>query len=175
MGKYNGAKHDAAPERNKRNKLKFILIVCGALVVQGATAQDNRLLFHYSRYKEVIYNVGDVISFRTKGSEEKVTWRITEITDTTIMSGERSLAPYKIGAMYVDQKTKIFFPFRFKYMPILIGGGVAYFLIDSFNSKEINRSAVIVSTSMVGAGLIAGLLIKPYIKLKPGRKLVILR
>lgn len=138
-------------------------------------AQDNRLLFHYSRYKEAIYNVGDVISFREKGSKQKFTWQITEITDSTIVSGRRSLAPHKIGAIYVDAKSKIFFPFRFKYRNILLAGGVAYLLLDLVNSKEIDRSTVIVSSSMLAGGVLSGLLIKKYIKLKPGRKLVILR
>jgi len=138
-------------------------------------AQDNRLLFHYSRYKEAIYTVGDVISFREKRSKEKITWQITDITDSTIVSGERSILLHKIGAMYVDQKSKIFFPFRYKYKYILIGGGVSYFLINWFNSKEIDHPSTIISVSMVSAGVIAGLLIKDYIKLKPRRKLVILR
>ncbi|MEJ0029936.1 MAG: hypothetical protein WDO15_06030 [Bacteroidota bacterium] len=60
--------------------------------------------------QDVIYNVGDVIAFRTKGSKEKVTWQITEITDSTIVSGGQSIAPYKIGAMYVDQKSIDLFP-----------------------------------------------------------------
>jgi len=145
------------------------------IIAQTIVAQDNRLLFHYARYKEGIYSVGDVISFREKGSKEKITWQITDITDSTIVFGDRSIAPYKIGAMYVDAKSKIFFPFRFKYAYTLMAAGVAYLLIDAFNSKEFDRNTIIISASMVGAGIIARLLIKDYIKLKPGRKLVILR
>ena len=155
--------------------MKLILTVCLTLVVGSAIAQDNRLLFHFKRYKEAIYNVGDVISFRTKGSKEKITWQITDITDSTIVSGDRSIEPYKIGAMYVDKKSRQFFFLRYKYRPILLAAGIGYFLIDTINSKEVDPTTVIISSSMVGAGIIAGLLIKPYIKLKPGRKLVILR
>jgi hypothetical protein len=156
--------------------LKSVTAACLLLFIsQTIVAQDNRLLFHYSRHNEAIYYMGDVISFRTKGSTEKTTWPITDITDSTIVSGDRFIEPYKVGAIYVDQKSKIFFPFRYKYRFVLIGGGAGYFILDTINSREIDRSAVIISTSMIAAGVIAGFLIKDYIKLKRGRKLVILR
>lgn len=155
--------------------MRLLATFCLLFIVQTMVAQDKRLLFHYSRYKEVIYYVGDVISFRVKGSKEEITWPITGITDSTIVSADRSIEPNKIGAIYIDRKSKIFFPFRFKYRPYLIAAGSAYFLIDAINSKQIDRSTVIVSSSMIGAGAILGLIIKDYIKLKPPRKLVILR
>jgi hypothetical protein len=168
--------NDVVAERNKRNLVRPIpLIICLTLVLQSAVAQDNRLLFHYSRKREAIYDVGDVISFRLKNSKEKITWQITGFTDSTIVSGDRSIAPHKIGAMYVDQKSKIFFPLRYQYKYYLTAAGVGYFLIDGINSKEIDRSTLIVSGTLIGAGVLSAVLIKDYMKLKPGRKLVILR
>lgn len=155
--------------------MRILATICLLFVVQTMVAQEKRLLFHYSRYKEVIYYVGDVISFRLKGSREEITWPITGITDSTIVSADRSIEPNKIGAIYVDRKSKIFFPFRFKYSPYLMAAGGAYFAIDAINSKHINRSTVIISSSMIVAGALLGLIIKDYVKLKPPRKLVILR
>ena len=155
--------------------MRLLATCCLLFVAQTMVAQDNRLLFHYSRHKEATYYVGDVISFRVKGSKEETTWPITGITDSTIVSGNRSIAPHKIGAIYVDDKTKIFFPFRDKYSPYLIAAGGAYFAIDAINSKNIDRSTVIISSSMIASGAILGIIIKDYLKLKPGRKLVILR
>ncbi|MEI9921286.1 MAG: hypothetical protein WDO14_21250 [Bacteroidota bacterium] len=155
--------------------MRVILLAGLTLTIINASAQQNRLLFHYSRNYEAIYNINDIISFRLKGSEEKITGEITDITDSTIVFSDRAIEPHKIGVIYVDQKTKIFFPFRYKYKFILIAGGIGYFLIDSINNKEIDRTTVIISTSAVVTGVVAGFLIKDYIKLKPGRKLVILR
>jgi len=143
--------------------------------VRPAFAQDNRLLFHYSRYKDVVYNIGDVITFRVKGSKEKHTWQITEITDSTIVYVDKTIAPHRISHLYIDKKLKILFPFRDKYAPYLLIGGLGYFLIDGVNSKEIDRSNLIVSGSMLGAAVLSKILIKDYIKLKHPRKLVILR
>lgn len=91
------------------------------------------------------------------------------------MSGDRSIAPHKIGALYVDAKTKILRPIRSQYKYYLTAAGNAYFLIDWGNSGEIDGSTIIVSGTFIGAGVLSATLIKDYIKLKPGRKLVILR
>ncbi len=138
-------------------------------------AQDNKLLFHYSRYKEAIYTTGDAVSFRIKGSKEKMTWQITAITDSTIVSGDESIAPQKISHIYIDKKSIIWFAFRYKWTRLFLFAGAGYFLIDWANSGEIDRSNVIISGSLLGAALISKLVIKKYIPLKRGRKLVILR
>jgi len=155
--------------------LKIPATICFLFILHTAVAQDNQLLFHYSRYKEVIYSVGDVISFRLKGSTEKKSWQITEITDSTIVFASESIAPHKIGYVYVDKKSKIWFPFRFKYANIFLAAGAGYFLIDWANSGEIDSSTVIISGSLVAAGVISKIFIKDYLKLKGSRKLVILR
>jgi hypothetical protein len=144
-------------------------------IVQTSVAQDNRLLFHYSRYKDVIYDVGDVISFREKGSKQKVTWQITEITDTTIVSGKEAISPFRIGAIYSDRRIRSMLPFRDKVSYILIGAGVVMITLDVLNSKEFDRQVATTAAVMIGGGVLAKTLIKNCIRLKPGRKLVILR
>ena len=155
--------------------MKILTTLALLTVVNSSFAQEKRLLFHYSRHKEVVYNIGDVISFQRKGSKQKITWQISNITDSTIMSGDRSIAPYKIGALYVDAKTRMIRPLRNQYKYYLTAAGIGYFLIDWGNSKEIDSSTIIVSGTFIGAGVLSAILIKDYIKLKPGRRLVILR
>ena len=154
---------------------KVLTTLVFLIVVHTSFAQEKRLLFHYSRHKEAIYYIGDVISFQRKGSKQKITWQISNITDSTIVSGDRSIATYKIGAMYVDAKTKMLRPLRDQYKYYLTAAGIGYFLIDWGNSKEIESSTIIVSGTFIGAGILSAILIKDYIKLKAGRKLIILR
>lgn len=161
--------------RVNQNSLKALITIIFLIVVHTAFAQEKRLLFHYSRHKEVVYYIGDVISFREQGSKQKTTWQISNITDSTIVSGDRSIAPHKIGALYVDAKTKMLRPIRYQLKYYLTAAGIGYFLIDSINSKEIDSSTIIVSGAFVGAGILSAVLVKDYVKLKPGRRLVILR
>lgn len=155
--------------------MKLLLTIAASCMLLVASAQENTLLFHYNRYKEATYNVGDVISFRIKGNEEKITWQITEITDSKIVSRDQSIAPHEIRHIYVDEKSRIWFPFRFKWTRILLFSGVGYFLIDWANSGEISPGTLVVSGTLLGASLISKIIIKKYIKLEGGRKLVILR
>jgi hypothetical protein len=155
--------------------LKALTTLVFLIVVHNSFAQERRLLFHYSRHKEVIYYIGDVISFQRKGSKEKITWQISNITDSTIVSRDRSIAPYKIGAVYVDAKTKMLRPIRYQCKYYLTAAGIGYFLLDWGNSKEIDGSTIIVSGTFISAGILSAVLIKDYIKLKPGRRLTILR
>jgi hypothetical protein len=143
--------------------------------MQFAVAQDNELLFHYNRYKEHIYKVGDVISFRIKGNVEKHTWQITNLTDSTIVSGERSIEPHQISHIYVDKETLQFFAFRYKWARLFFFAGVGYAAIDLVNRHELDRNMALISGSLLGASLLCTIIIKEHIELKHGRKLVILR
>ncbi len=138
-------------------------------------AQDNRLLFHYNRHKEHVYNVGDVISFRIKGSKEKHTWQITDLTDSTIVSGEKLTEPHKISHIYIDKHTKQFFAFRYKWSRLFLFAGVGYVALDAVNRRQLDKNTAIISGSLLAAALITRIVIKDYIKLKRPRKLVILR
>jgi hypothetical protein len=100
-------------QRNKGSCLKILVTLVFLIVAQASFAQEKQLLFHYSRHKEVIYRIGDVISFQRKGNKQKISWQISDITDSTIVSGDRSIAPYKIGAVYVDAKVKMLRPIRY--------------------------------------------------------------
>ena len=155
--------------------MKPIITTLLVVLLQTAVAQDNRLLFHYSKHKEEIYSVGDVISFRMNGSDEKQSWEITGITDSTIVSGEKSIKPHEITHLYIDKKTRAFFAFRYKYSKLFMYAGAGYFLLDVLNRGEVDKNTVIISGSLLGAAVLAKVLIKDYIKLKRPRKLVILR
>lgn len=155
--------------------MKGISALLFFFMIESAIAQDNKLLFHYSRHKEAVYNPGDVISFRLRGSKEKITKEITEVTGSTVIFGLDTIAPAKITHVYVDKKSKAWFAFRYKYTKLFLTAGVGYFLLHWINSKEIDRSTLVVSGSLLAAAGISALIIKDYIKLKGQRKLVILR
>ena len=182
-GTFHGINYNTRPEpslvycvqRNLESYLKVLTTIFFLVVAHASFGQEKRLLFQYSRHKEVIYNIGDVISFQRKGSKQKITWQISNITDSTIVSGDRSIAPHKIGALYLDAKTKMLRPLRNQYKYYLTAAGIGYFFIDWANSKEIDSSTIIVSGTLIGAGILSAILVKDYIKLKPGRRMVILR
>lgn len=155
--------------------MKLLSTLLFVAIAGTGFAQNQKLLFKYSRHKHAIYLPGDQISFRIKGSDDKVTWQLADITDSMIASVYDTISPSAISHIYIDEKTKIFFPFRYKMAGTLVAAGVGYFLIDWVNSREIDKSTVLVSSSLVAAGVAYHFLVKKYIRLTHRRKLVILR
>lgn len=133
-----------------------------------------KLLFHKNNFKETIYQIGDVISFRLK-DKSKLTRRIVGFDDSLIVFQDIRINPSEIAAVYVDKKTKTWFILRYKYERVLPMIGVGYFLLDWINSAGINENSAVFGVSLLTAGILARLMIPRYIKIKGQRKLVILK
>jgi hypothetical protein len=138
----------------------------------STTCVGQKLLFHKNKHREVLYYVGDIVSFQIQN--DKFTGQITGFQDSLILFRNNSVHPKEITHIYVDAKTRTWFVLRYKYQIILPIAGVGYLLADLINTGEVSKETLIFSSSLVGAGLLARWLISDKMKIKGRRKLVIL-
>ena len=145
------------------------------LVLLSLELPGQKLLLHKSKIREEIYQIGDVISFRLKNNKSKITRLIIGFEDSLIIFQDYRINPKEISDVYVDDKTKTWFIFRYKYKNVLPLIGVSYLLIDVANRREVSSGTLVFSGSFIAAGVMAKLFIPDRIKIKGRRKLVILK
>jgi hypothetical protein len=133
-----------------------------------------KLLFHKNRHREALYKVGDIISFRLKNHDSKISGQIKSFEDSLIVFQNFKVNPNKITHLYVDTKTRIWYVLRYKYEKLFLISGIGYLLLDVLNTGELSKETLVISSSLVTAGLLAKWLISDRIKIKGRRKLVII-
>ncbi len=157
---------------------KIILII--PLIWAAFACSGQQLLFHKNRNKEVLYKPADIISFSTKDDHSRMTSQILGFEgDSLIVFQNYKINPRDITCMYVDEKTRGWYPLRYNIDKLLLIAGVGYPLLEFFNERILNgnsvdRNVVRVGGFLVGAGLMARLLISEKIKIKGRRKLLII-
>lgn len=147
----------------------LLCFLCGDCVGQKS------LLFTKNWRKQAIYKTGDVISFCVKVDPKKITDQIIGFEDSLIVFKNYKVNPKEITHMYVDKQTGTWYFLKYKYEKLLLFTGIGYLVIDGFNNKEFSEETLIISGSLIGAGLLARWLISKKIKIKGSRKLVIMR
>jgi hypothetical protein len=154
--------------------IRITFTICLLAICVVSLAQ-NKLLFHKNRYREAFYTVGDNLAFRIKGQKEKISGTITAIDDTVFtVNGER-YNPSRIDRLYIDPETRMWFAFRYKWERLFLIGGIGYLVIDWINAGNVSEETLIISGSLVAAGLLARWLIPWHINVKKHRRMVILR
>jgi hypothetical protein len=149
--------------------LFFLLVVAGTNCYSQSV-----LMFKKNNHRIAYYKTGDVISFRVRGDRSKITDQIRGFEDSVMVFLNYKVSPQEISDVYVDDKTRLWYILRYKYERIFLIGGVGYLLIDVVNTGELNKETLIVSGSLIAAGLLAKLLISKRIKIKGKRRLWIL-
>lgn len=132
------------------------------------------LYFKKNGHREAVYATGDVLTFELKGAKTKVSDQIRSFEDSLIVFQFYKLNPKEIAALYVDEKTKIWFIFRYKYEKIFLLAGALFLPIDVINTGRIEPKALAVSGALLGAGLLARWLVSDKLKIKGKRKLVVI-
>ncbi len=120
------------------------------------------LTFSKNWYRQAHYYVDDEISFRIKGDDKKYTDLIRGFEDSLIVFHYHKVAVQDITHLYVDYKTVVWFPLKYKYERLFLIGGVGYLGLDLLNTGRFDRNTVAISGSLVGAGLLARWLIRDY-------------
>lgn len=133
------------------------------------------LLFNKNWRKQVLYQTGDIISFRVAADSKKITDQIMGFEDSLIVFRNYKVNPIEITHMYVDKKTRTWYFLKYKYEKLFLFVGIGYLLIDGINNQELSKETLVFSGSLIGAGLLARWLISKKIKIKGRRKLVIMR
>ena len=145
-----------------------------ALVGFNAVCWGQKLLFHKNRNRQAMYKAGDVISFRVKGDNTKVTGQIRGFEDSLIVFPGFKINPQTITHLYVDDKTKVWYVLRYKYEKIFLIAGLGYPLLELINQGEVDDETLVVSGALITAGLLERWLIDDKIKIKGRRRLIIL-
>jgi hypothetical protein len=156
------------------NVTKQTLLCFLLLSATIGVAQKRVLLFIKNPHRQAIYKIGDDITFRLHGSSDKYTQQIIALTDSLIVFDGLKINPKAISALYVDKKTKDWYIVRYKYPTLLPIAGGMFLGADLFNTKRISKPTLIISGSLIGAGLLAQWLVKDYIKLKGQTRLAII-
>jgi hypothetical protein len=155
--------------------LKHFFLSAVAVTLCYTTFAQTFLLFHKNRYREAHYVVSDVITFRLRGERKKIKAEIIGFEDSLIVFNGFKVYPKNITDLYVDPKTRIWYAVRFKYARLCFIAGAGYMLIDLANNGDLNESTVVIGSTLIGAGVIAQLLVSKRIKIKGRRRLEIIR
>jgi hypothetical protein len=153
-------------------KLFMPLFIFFCFVVGSALSQH--LLFQRNRYDIALYESGDKITFRVEGSKKKVTAKILSFEDSVIVFQEFRLNPDKITDMYVDARSKEWYFLKFKYSKLFLFAGVGFLLLETLNTDEISDEALLISGTLIGAGILTKLLMSKRIPVRGKRKLAII-
>jgi len=111
----------------------------------------------------VYYKPGDEISFRLNGDKDKISGEILYFKDTVIVFKGFEVAVDEISSLYIDRKTRWWL--RYKIEQLFLLGGAGCLLLDVINTGELDPNTLIISSSLIGAGLLARILIGNRIKM----------
>ncbi|MEJ0055831.1 MAG: hypothetical protein WDN75_09395 [Bacteroidota bacterium] len=111
----------------------------------------------------------------SKAHPSKITDQVRGFEDSLIVFQFYKVNPKEITDLYVDNKTRVWFAVRYKYEKVFPMIGVGYILLDWINTGEVSGETAIIGGSLVGAGILARVLISRKMKIKGRRKLEILR
>ena len=153
-------------------KMRFFFVCMLSVLFSQCFGQ--RLLFHKNRYKEVLYEAGETISFNLKGSKSKITAQIKHFEGDFIVFEDFKINPNDIASIYVDAKTRTWFILRYKYQKVLLFIGLGYLALDFINTGSLSKETVLLGSSLVAAPLLAKIFISEKIKIKGSRKVVII-
>jgi hypothetical protein len=125
-----------------------------------------------NHHKNVQYKPGDDLIFYLHGKRSKLKDEIIGFEDSVIIFKKHRVHIGEISALHIDHKTRYWL--RYKPAQLLLLGGTAYLLADVLNSGELDKNTLMLSGSMIGAGLLAKLIITNKIKIRRNTKLRII-
>ena len=154
---------------------KYFFFCLALLFSLSESFGQKALLFNKNWRKQVLYQTGDIISFRVAADPKKITDQIMGFEDSLVVFRNYKINPIEITHMYVDKKTRTWYFLKYKYEKLFLFVGIGYLIIDGINNQELSKETLVFSGSLIGAGLLARWLISKKIKITGRRKLVIMR
>ncbi|XOV93094.1 MAG: hypothetical protein ACFHWX_23210 [Bacteroidota bacterium] len=157
-------------------KICVLLII---LIITISPGDAQVLLFHKKQHREAFYRVGEVLSFSTRTDASRKDSQILGFEgDTLIVFQNYTINPREVTCLYVDDKTRGWNPLRVLDKVLLIAG-VGYPLLEYVNEGLIHRGepdsgTLVVGGILIGASFLPRWLISDKIRIKGGRKLVII-
>lgn len=154
--------------------IKFLLLL--SLIGIGNCGFGQRtflMLQKQNKNKNVYYKVGDKISFRLNESRIKTTGEILELQDSVVVFKGFEVGIAEISSIYIDEKTRWWLRFKIEQLCLIAGGG--YLLLDIINNGDLSENTLIISGTMIAAGIIAKVLIGNRVKIRSRTKLRIVK
>lgn len=152
---------------------KCCLLTLGFLCWNSWAFGQKSLLFIKNDSRYATYHIGEEVSFSVVGSKQRITQKIEGFEDSLIVFHTFKLPVQDLSALFVDEKTKRWFPLRFKYDKILPIAGAEYLIADAVVSRKLRPNTLLISGLLFGSGLLARKLIGNRITVKGNRRLVI--
>lgn len=149
------------------------LITLGILYLNTCVFSQKSLLFIKNDSRYATYRIGANVSFDIVGSKQRITQNIVGFEDSLIVFHTFKLPVNDISALYVDEKTKRWYPLRYKYDEILPIAGAEYLIADAVVSGKSRPNSLLISGFLAGGGLLARKLIGDRITVTGKRRLVI--
>lgn len=152
---------------------KHLLILLFLLSLHATCQAQDYLLFHKNRIREAHYYAGEMISIRILDNDFKVTDQIKGFSNGLILFDGYEVNPADITHLYVDRKTRAWFAFRYKFEKLFLFAGAGYLVLDVINTREVDKGTVLLGGSLIGAGLLAKVLISDRFKIKGKKSITI--
>ena len=148
--------------------IRYFTICFLLLVICNNCYGQKDVLILRRRNNNTYYHAGDKISFQIEEDKSKITGRILDLTDSTIIFEGFEVPLSKITWLYINRKI-------FTRLLLTAGpAGVGYLFVDLINGGGQIERVLITSGSLIGIGLIAKLLIRNKIQIKGRTRFVIL-
>ncbi len=152
---------------------RWYLVTLGMLCFNASVFGQTSLLFIKNNSRYATYRIGEDLSFDIAGNKQRITQKIEGFEDSLIVFNTFKLPVNDISALYVDEKTKRWYPLRFKYEKILPIAGAEYLVADAIVSRKLRPNTLLISGLLFGGGMLARKLIGRRITVRGGRRLVI--
>ena len=139
-----------------------------------AQDEDYLLLSWLNRDRAVRFYAGEEIRFKVAGDPSFHRAVILRFEDDYVVFPDYRIGVDGITVIDIRKKPTSRFNLKSYANKLPVAGG-AYFLVDYLRNDGVGRSTVIVSSALVGTGLLAGILKKKVFKPDSKRTLAIIR
>jgi hypothetical protein len=152
----------------------YVLILIN-LGLPGITSHAQYLHFNKLNHRVYAnYKVGENITFKLKGTDERFNGQILGITDSTIVFEYYEFSPDEIAAIYIDEKIMSHYMFKFKWYRILIFTGIGYPMLETVNSGKTDSETIRQGLLMIGAGIFIRLIMRDQLPIDERHTLTII-
>ena len=151
--------------------IRIISLLFFLVTTTCALSQHTRLMFMKNKNKVVYYESGNELTFTINGHREKIKDQIKSfIGDSIIVFNQHSIDVREIDGVYLDKKNKVWYFFKYKWSKLFLFAGTGYLLLDVINRGELDEQTLLISGSLITAGILAKLLISKRLKVRKGGK-----
>jgi hypothetical protein len=153
-------------------KIRLLITIVILLKLTELKSQPYLLLYKDGSLRKSQYQIGDPISFKLKGDDQKKTLIIKNLMDSSIVFEGGVVGLDEISTVYIMEDFRSWSPST--YATVLFIAGTGYMGLELINDKKISKSTVVTSAALISSGVLIHLLKRKKVKLNNKYKLKIL-